>query len=160
MTESAASMTIGKWSLTLRTKRTGFRSEREVRSSDTGDGGRGTLLRVEKRFCRLCMHTVGMKHANGDAFTLQVTVSGSRRFVTKVMDKGLTDIDGKPIPPRKESYTWDKACAYLGRILGIDAAVAANAILVPLPEAEEGAEETKLDPIEAAEVADLPMALV
>lgn len=139
-----ATLIVGPWHVHMETRRTGFRTEREVRSSDTGDCGKGTLLRTEKRFCRMTIHTVRLINPNtGDRFTVQVNEQVSRTSVTRTLERGLRDIDDKPIADKPESLGMDKASAWLSRFLGLDADVVAKAILAPFPPEEEQAPAAK-----------------
>lgn len=133
-----ASIMIGSWTLVMETRRLRIRSERDVHLSDNPTGhGKGTLLRTEKRSCGMAIHEVRMKHLNGDTFLVRVTEQGKRTSVTVTRPRGLTDIDGKAIQDKPESYTLDKAAAYLGRVLGrLSPAVIRETVLTPLPEVE------------------------
>lgn len=136
-----ATMQIGKHKLLLETRRVKFDTRREVRSSDTGDHGKGTLLGIDQRTCRMMIHEVRIV-GNGDQILLRVTQSGQRTSCTKTMARGLKDIDGKAIPEKQESYSIRQATALLSRMLKITEQVAAE-ILAPLPEMVEVMEKAE-----------------
>ena len=150
-----ARIVIGKWIMHMETRRIRVRTEREVRSSDTGDGGRGTLLRTEKHSCGMVIHEARLTHENGDSFLIRRNDQGKRTTVTRTVARRLTDIDGKPVADKPESLTLDKAAAYVGRILSLDASVVMKTILAPLPadDADQDGEILDATPSELAEVA-------
>ncbi len=135
-----AQMMIGKWTLDLETRRMKIRSEKEVRSSDTGDGGKGTLLRTEKHSMRMIVHTVAMVSDKADRILLSVCIQGARTTVTKTVPSYRTTPSDKTYgadqgtPDIKTSSSLKQASELLARVLRIDAAMAIKAILSPLPE--------------------------
>jgi len=132
-----AVLNIGIWTLALETKRMTVRNSREVRSSDTGDSGRGTLLRVEKHSMKMAVHSVEMVSNKLDRILLSVCIQGSRTSCTKTVPSNRTDVDGNIVPDIKTSYSIKQASELLARVLKIDAKTAIKAILSPLPEEQD-----------------------
>ncbi len=135
-----ANLTIGIWNIALETRRLKIRSEKEVRSSDTGDGGKGTLLRTEKHSMRMICHTVAMVSDKADRILLSVCIQGSRTTVTKTVPSNRTTPSDKefgkdsPTADVKTSSSLKQASELLARILRIDTSVALKVILSPLAE--------------------------
>jgi len=132
-----AQLSIGNWILNLETRRMTVRNSREVRSSDTGDGGRGTLLRVEKHSMKMLVHGVEMVSDKLDRILLSVCIQGSRTTCTKTVPSNRTDVDGNPEKDIKTSYSIKQASELLARVLKIDPQTAIKAILSPLPEEQD-----------------------
>lgn len=135
-----ASIAVGKWTFDMETRRIKVRTEREVRLSDDGDHGKGTLLRTDKRQTRMTIHDVHLTHMSGDQHHVRICEQGKRATCTKTTVRNRTDIDGKPIADKPESYTLEKAKDLLVRITGLSRETLAECILLPLPEPEEAEE--------------------
>ncbi len=148
-----AQLNIGNWTLDLETRRMKIRSEKEVRSSDTGDGGKGTLLRTEKHSMKMIVHTIAMVSDKADRILFSVCIQGSRTTVTRTVPSNRTTPSDKSYgenqgtPDVKTSSSVKLASELLARILKIDAATAIKAILSPLAEdnADEKAEAEHLE---------------
>lgn len=126
----------GDWTVIAETARFRIRTERNVHLSDNPfSHGKGTLLRIDKRTCRTESHTVTMHHAKGGGFILRLTNMGKRTSVTKLCLDERRDLDGKLLPNKPESYTMDKAEAFLVRALRLTPAKA-QMLLTPLPDGD------------------------
>ena len=133
------SMSVGKWTINMETKRMKVRTEKNVHCSDNTTGfGKGTLLRTEKKAFGLIVHKLDLKHESGDSYTLQVTVMGKKVSVTKLHhEKAFASNYEDVITPKKESYTLAKAEAFLGRILPTMPAAVLKTLLEPMEEEED-----------------------
>jgi uncharacterized UPF0146 family protein len=141
-----ATLVVGCWTLDLLTKRMTLRSEKEVRSSDTGDGNRGTLLRTEKHSMKMTTHEVVITNAKGAWIRLNLCIRSSGTTCTKTVPSDMLDVDEKPVKPIQTSYSVGKAADLLARILGISREVAIRTILTPLPEEAEVGEISEVTP--------------
>jgi len=133
---TTASVSIGRWTLQLTTKRVTVHSERDVTMSDNPTGGRGTLLRTDRRTIPMTIHEVHATNDQGDEIIVRVNHQRTRTTCTRTRIQHLQDIDGKALPDKAESMTLAEASAYLARLLGIKANLVQQVILAPLPEDE------------------------